>query len=163
MDINYSDLLINLPSVYYVDIKSPKQALFKLLDTGDHIVSYTQSVIKNPNVLDSYTTEDNIYYMYPINGHSVIDVITEINSNADNILIRYTPDCVGVNDTILSCALLTDQPCIILIYKKNNKPEHILITMVCSLLPVRTHDKVLNNKIHTNTCIYDSGIVSLKI
>lgn len=159
--LNYKNLLTDVPSVYYVDIKSPKQALFKLLDTGDHIVSYTQSIIKLPNVVDSYNSGENIYYMYPINGHSVIDVITEINSNADDILIRYSPDCVSKNDTILSCTLFTEQPCIILVYKKDNKPEHLLITMVCSLLPVRIYNKILNNKVCTDTCIYENGTVSL--
>jgi hypothetical protein len=159
--INYKNLLTDIPSVYYVDIKSPKQALFQLLGSGDHIVSYTQSIIKLPSVIDSYTSGEDIYYIYPINGHSVIDVITEIKSNADEILIKYSPNCVSHNDTILTCTLFTEQPCIILVYKKDNIPEHILITMVCSLLPVKIYNKILNNKVCTNTCIYENGTISL--
>lgn len=159
--IKYNNLLIDVPSVYYIDIKNPKQALFKLLDTGDHIISYIHDIIKDSNVIDSYNSGENIYYMYTIEGCSSVDVISEIKSNADDILIRYSSCCISKNDTILTCTLFTEQPSIILVYKKINKPEKLSITMTCSLLPVNIYNKILNNKIYTDTCVYENGTVNI--
>jgi len=165
-------IIQSIPSVNYIDYTTTKQAMFRLLDTNDHIVSFTKKIKIDTILLKSFRVQktEMIYYRYELVDYASIDYISDIDSNAIEMYIAYNSDDNDYRkttytkiDTIITSALyaLDNRPSLILGFDALYIPEHIYITMTMSLVPMNMYNKIRDD-VSTETCYYNNGNVFIK-
>ena len=158
-------ILQNVPIVNYVDFHSTKQAMFKLLDTNDHVVGFTKKIKVISSQLASTQVGDMVYLEYPITEYASTDFISEIDSNAIEMYLSYISSCNPKTklytpiDTIITSALYHSKvPSIVLGFDKLYVPDEIYITMSMNLVPMHIFHKIRDD-VRTKTCYYNQGNV----
>ena len=130
-----NDILSKIPSVHYVDMKSNKEALFKLLETNDHIVSFTKTLKIYPETIEKsfYVKETNMtYFEYEIREYSSIDIISDIDSNAIEVYVKFNDDQYCKKDTIITSALYNSNPPVIVFGFDGYIPDHVKMILIIS-------------------------------
>lgn len=162
-------ILATIPSVNYVDFTSTKQAMLRLLDTNDHVVSFTKKIRAKTSLMNSFRVRDMVYFEYPVSDYASIDFISEIDSNAIEMYLAYNVDRYDYKksnytrvDTIITSAMYgSTVPSLILGFDALFIPEEVFITMSMSLVPMNIFNKIRDD-VFTDTCFYDQGAIFIK-
>lgn len=162
-------ILGSVPSVNYVDFTSTKQAMLRLLDTNDHVVSFTKKIRVKTAMMNSFKVGDMVYYEYPLCDYASTDFISEVDSNAIEMYLAYNVDRFDYKksnytkvDTIVTSAMYgSTVPSLILGFDRMYIPEEVLVTMSMNLVPMHIFKKIRDD-VGTDTCYYDQGNVFIK-
>lgn len=160
-------ILQKVPNINYVDFHSTKQAMFKLLDTNNHVVSFTKKIkLLSSQLALKKELKGMVYLEYPITDYASTDFISEIDSNALEMYLCYlSPSKTKIYtpmDTIITSALYKSKvPSIVFGFDKLYIPDEIYVTMTMNLVPMDIFYKIRDD-ISTQTCYYNEGNVFIK-
>ena len=163
-------ILGSVPSVNYVDFTSTKQAMLRLLDTNDHVVSFTKKIRVKTAMMNSFKVGDMVYYEYPLSDYASTDFISEVDSNAIEMYLAYNVNRYDYKksnftkvDTVITSAMygMTTPVSLIFGFDELCIPEEILVTMSMNLVPMHIFH-MIRDDVSTDTCFYDQGNVFIK-
>lgn len=164
-----STILENVPIVNYVDFHTTKQAMFKLIETNDHVVSFTKKIKSNTSQMTFRRANDMVYFEMPITDYASTDFISDIDSNALEMYLCYISSLdQGTKtkvympiDTVITTALYKSTvPSLVFGFDKLFVPECIYITMTMNLVPMNVFNKIKDD-VATKTSYYNEGKIYL--